>query len=217
MLVIPKINWQDIGVYPSIQASIAISPLEVLMSTILNSFSRTASLRDTPAGGRLHSTVHRGPSHIGVRGLSVLLLAAAVSALVVLADQYVGIWTDGHLFFGWVVLWALIFAGLALFAGTARRLATRTMDVLDGWAQSLALARAETRMWEIAKNDPRIMAELMVARMRDADAQADSDFQDALAPLGFDSPVAEEAASGWGRFPERLAACRARNIHLHYI
>ena len=185
------------------------------MSTILNSLSRTASLRkDT-----LTTAPSRHPSRVGVKGLSVMLLAAAVSALVVLADRYVSVWTDGHLFFGWVALWAVVFAGLALFAGTARRLATRAMGGLDNWSQSMASARAEARLWEIAKSDPRVMSELKVARMRDADAKEDLGFEQALAPLGFEAPaaVAEEATSGWGRSPERLAAARAHRVHLYYI
>jgi hypothetical protein len=185
------------------------------MSTILNSFSRTALSHQTVPGKG--AKARRSTSRVGVRSLYVMLLAAAVSALVVFADQYVGIWTDGHLFFGWVVLWAVVFAGLAIFAGTARRLATRTMGVLDRWSQSVALARAETRMWEIAKSDPRIMAELMVARMRDNDANSGGDFEAALAPLGFDTSAVEKTATGWEPFLERLAASRTRNMHLYYI
>ena len=183
------------------------------MSTILNSFSRSAIRR-----GKASTTAPgHTPSRIGVRSLSVVLLAAAVSALVIFADQYVSVWTDGHLFFGWVVLWAVVFAGLALFANTARQLATRTMAVLDRWSLARAHARAEARLWDIAKSDPRVMAELMVARTREQDAAQSSDFEDALAPMGFESPVVEAATSGWGRFPERLAASRAHRIHLYYI
>ncbi|AOW11709.1 hypothetical protein LPB72_19665 [Hydrogenophaga crassostreae] len=186
------------------------------MSTILNSFSRTASVRNA-AQANGDTSMGSAPSRIGVRSLTVMLLAAAVSALVVFADQYVGVWTDGHLFFGWVILWAVVFAGLALFAGTARNLAARTMNLLDRWSQSMAHARAEARLWDIAKSDPRVMSELMVARMRDQDAKLDTDFEAALAPMGFETPVATEATTGWGRFPERLAASRAHRMHLYYI
>lgn len=186
------------------------------MSTILNSLSRTASLRSRqPANAA--TDARNSPSRVGVRGLSVMLLAAAVSTLVVFADQYVGVWTDGHLFFGWVVLWAVVFAGMALFAGTARALATRTLGTLDAWSQSLAQSRADARMWDIAKSDPRIMAELVLARSRAAQEQAGTDFDAALAPLGLDSATAELPASGWGGFSERLAASRAHRIHLYYI
>lgn len=185
------------------------------MSTILNSFSRSATRRkaaptSTPSGN--------SPSHIGVRSLSVMLLAAAVSALVIFADQYVSVWTDGHLFFGWVVLWAVVFAGLALFANTARQLATGAMAVLDRWSLARAHARAEARLWEIAKSDPRVMAELVAARTRHQEAARIDEFEAALAPMGFDTSVEQaDATSGWGRFPERLAASRAHRMHLYYI
>ncbi len=188
------------------------------MSTILNSFSRAASHAAQSAPNVSKDASRHTLSRVGVRGLSVLLLAAAVSALVTLADQYVGVWTDGHLFFGWVVLWAVVFAGMALFASTARKLASKTLAVLDGWSQSMAHARAEARLWEIAKSDPRVMAELMVARSRSQDAAEEEGFAAALAPMGFE-PVPNErsATSGWGRFPERLAASRAHQMHLYYI
>lgn len=161
------------------------------MSTILNSLSRTASLRKQMPANKA-AAAHNHLSQMGVRGLSVMLLAAAVSALVVLADQYVGVWTDGHLFFGWVVLWAVVFAGLALFAGTARALATRALGALDAWSRSIAQSRAESRMWEIAKSDPRIMAELKTARARAQDATEGHGFDAALAPMDFDIPSAKD-------------------------
>lgn len=184
------------------------------MSTILNSLSRTALLRNDKAAASVRLA---SPSRVGVRSLSVMLLAAAVSALAVVADRYVSVWTDGDLFFGWVILWAVVFAGMALFADTARKLAARTMGLLDSWSQSTAHARAEARMWDIAKSDPRVMSELMIARTREMDAQQASDFESALEPLGFATPAAIETTTGWGRFPERLAAARAHRMHLYYI
>jgi hypothetical protein len=132
----------------------------------------------------------------GARGLATMLLAAAVAALVVLADQMIGTWADGHLFLGWVALWVVIFAGSALFAGTARRLAQATLCSLDSWSRSLAEARAEARLWDLARTDPRLKAELMQARARDAElaealnpspAVAKDDYSDALAPMGLDT------------------------------
>ena len=96
--------------------------------------------------------------------LSVMFLAALVATLVVLADRFVITWADEHLFLGWVALWVVIFAGLALFAGTARRLAARALRGLDDWAQARARARAESRLWDIARSDPRVMADLVALR-----------------------------------------------------
>lgn len=132
----------------------------------------------------------------GARGLAAMLLAAAVAALVVLADQLIDTWADGHLFLGWVALWVVIFAGSALLAGTARRMARSTLTALDSWSRSLAEARAEARLWELAKLDPRLKAELIQARAREAAAAepvvtaADDDYSQALAPLGLVSDTA---------------------------
>lgn len=149
----------------------------------------------------------------GARGLATMLLAAVVAALVVVADRLISTWADGHLLLAWVVLWAVIFAGTALFAGTARQMASRAVTVLDGWSKALAEKRADARLWELAKSDPRVMSELLVARQRDAEG-----FDAALAPLGMQvEAAAQPAAKGWDGYLERLARSRTSNMHLHYI
>lgn len=145
----------------------------------------------------------------GARGLAAMLLAAAVAALVVLADQLIDTWADGHLFLGWVALWVVIFAGSALLAGTARRMAGSTLAALDSWSRSLAEARAEARLWELAKLDPRLKAELIRARAVAAEAVAPAATQDdvpALAPLGL---VSEAAVPLYTR---RMAQLEKRRI-----
>jgi hypothetical protein len=151
----------------------------------------------------------------GARSLAALLLAAAVAALVVVADRLVSTWADGHLLAAWVFLWVVILAGLALFAGTARRLARRTMRALDGWAQSRAQSRADARLWDAARSDPRLMGELMQAQARDLDD--DMAFCNALAPLGLSPELQAPEGSRWVRFIERVGENRLRNMHLHYI
>ncbi|MBX3608952.1 MAG: hypothetical protein KF871_03575 [Hydrogenophaga sp.] len=153
----------------------------------------------------------------GARRLSALLLAAAVATLVVIADQVIDSWADGHLMLAWVMLWALIFGGIALFADSARRVARRAVVALDGWSRSMAEARAEMRLWELAKQDPRLMSELVAARSRDEaeeveSAVASNDFSDALAPIGLPHS-AVRSPSYW----ERLSESRSRNAHLFYI
>lgn len=152
----------------------------------------------------------------GARSLSALLLAAVVAAMVILADRLVSTWADGHLLLAWVFLWVVVFAGLALFADSARRVARRGIVVLDSWSQSMAEARAETRLWEMAKHDPRLMSELTLARTRaDADEPAGT-FDDALAPLGL--PVQAAAAAPDVSYWERLGQARAaRHLHNRYI
>ncbi len=134
----------------------------------------------------------------GARALAALLLAAAVAALVVVADRLIDTWADGHLFLAWVALWAVIFAGSVLFAGSATRLARRTLRSLDSWSASLAEARAEVRLWELAKHDARLKAEFIEARSRAATAPAQAvdgshDFSEALAPMGMEPGYASPA------------------------
>lgn len=173
------------------------------MSTVFSS---------SPASVGLGTSAKRGAARRfdGSRSLATMLLAAAVAALVVLADQMIGTWADGHLFLGWVALWVVIFAGSALFAGTARRAAQVTLRSLDSWSRSLAEARAEARLWDLARTDPRLKAELMQARAREAElaeelnptAPAANDFSDALAPLGMDTGFASPIRR-WARMEVR--------------
>ena len=80
------------------------------------------------------------------RGLAALLLAAAVAALAVVADQLVETWLDDHLFLAWVALWAVVFAGSLLLTGTVRRMSARAVARLDRWAARRAQARAAARL-----------------------------------------------------------------------
>lgn len=162
------------------------------------------------------------PHFDGARGLAALLLAALVAAMVVVADRLISTWADGHLLLAWVLLWLVVFATLALFASTARSMAKRTVRVLDGWSRSMAEARAEARLWDMARQDPRLMSELVQARMREsedvASPVAEDDFGAALAPLGMEARVNSAARlSSWDRFVERLSEQRRANLHLHYI
>ena len=153
-------------------------------------------------------------SRVGAGPLSVLLLAGLVAALVLLADRFVSTWADEHLFLGWVLLWVVIFAGLALFAGTARALAARAIRALDSWSQTRAHARAEARLWVIAHSDPRVMADLIAIR---AHADSEIDRSAALVPIGIKPPAQEPEARGWMAYIERVGQGRVRNMHLHYI
>ena len=121
------------------------------------------SIRVAPAAGAAEAM---GGSFDGARGLSAMLLAAMVSALLVVADQLMNTWADGHLMVAWVALWLVGFSALAVFAGAARRFAATVMAALDAWSQRLAQARSDERMWAVAQADPRVMADITAAMMR---------------------------------------------------
>ena len=153
------------------------------------------------------------PRPENARALAALLLAAMVAAWVVVADHFISTWADGHLFLAWVALWAVVFAATALLAAPARQLAQRSVQGLDAWARGRAQARAEARLWDLAKSDHRVMAELVQARARAAEAQATT--AAALAPLGLDNGVV--LPQHRATYLERLAAQRRSSNRLHYI
>ena len=192
------------------------------MSTTASLLDLTARAPSSPAISGFpdspDSSASRAEQRVGAGSLSVLFLAALVAALVVAADRFVSTWADEHLFLGWVVLWVVIFAGLALFAGTARALAARAIRGLDRWSQALARSRAEARLWDIARSDPRVMADLVAIRAHaETKAEAPDDFGMALAPLGIERELPAPVASGWVGHIERMGRGRVRNMHLHYI
>lgn len=85
----------------------------------------------------------------------------------------------------------------------------RMQLAFDRWCESNAQARADARVWDIARSDPRVMADLMRARTRD---DRDADNQPAIAPVAApalqeETPVRQQpfvrvAGQGWGRMVE---------------
>ena len=100
------------------------------------------------------------------RALATMLLAAIVTALVVAADSLVDRYADEHLLIGWLVLWAVGFAALALFRGVARQSARALSNAMDTWMRREAHRRADALYLAAAQHDPRIMAELQGAIAR---------------------------------------------------
>ena len=105
----------------------------------------------------------------GSRTLAGMLLAAAMAALLVVADQVIDTWSDGHLLAGWVALWTVAFAALALLTTPLRKLAGYIAGSVTQYVADTRRAHVEARMWELANRDPRVMADLRVAKMRQAE------------------------------------------------
>lgn len=115
--------------------------LVVALQHLLSIMSASSSL-PRPAGLHESST----PLAAGQgRLLAALLLAAAIAALAVAAERLMASWSDEHLLATWLGLWAVVFAGSLLLAGTARRTAQRVIGQLDAWARRRAVARAHVR------------------------------------------------------------------------
>jgi hypothetical protein len=96
----------------------------------------------------------------GSRGLATLLLAAIVSALVVVANEVVETWTEGHLLAAWIVMWAVGFGALALLAEPAARAGVALRRELKGWAAARRQAAEDEKMWQVALTDARVMADI---------------------------------------------------------
>lgn len=119
--------------------------------------------------GRATTESARAGRHSGfdrTKGLSFMLLAAMVSSLVVVADQLVETWVNGHLLVAWIALWIVCFTAMAIFAGAARKLALATVAGLNAWSVKRAQARADDRLWAVAQADPRMMADIHAAMAR---------------------------------------------------
>ncbi len=100
-----------------------------------------------------------------------MLLAALVSALLVVADSVVDTYADGHLLLGWICLWAVGFTAIGLLTNTARRTAVRVVHLVSNAGQRRAQKHADAYLLALARHDPRIMAEVQAATQRANDAQ----------------------------------------------
>ena len=100
------------------------------------------------------------------RTLAGMLLAAVVAALLVVADQLIDTWADGHLLVVWVALWTVAFAALALLAPPAKLLADSAAMTLTRWAKVRAERRSDEIIWLAAQQDYRVMQDLQMAGMR---------------------------------------------------
>lgn len=102
----------------------------------------------------------------GSKTLAAVLLAATMSALLVLADQVIDTWTDGNLLAAWVALWTVTFAALAFLSRPLRQLASQVAGAYAVWAEAQRVRRLEESMWEYARHDRRVMDELQAAYNR---------------------------------------------------
>ena len=98
--------------------------------------------------------------------LATVLLAAGVSALLVLTDRLLDSWAESHLVAAWLALWAVAVLAIVLLRGLTRVLAQHLMTNLDKWSAQLARRRADQRLWDMAQKDPRLMRDLEVAMDR---------------------------------------------------
>ena len=102
------------------------------------------------------------------RGAASLLLAAIVSALLVVANQVIDTWSEGHLMLAWIALWTIGFAALALAAGPVRAAVDRTRLTIRRWAVARHAAAQDEALWQVALTDARVMADISRAMSQEA-------------------------------------------------
>lgn len=188
MIGIINIKLNNMSINPNIPLIVANSGLaEQLKEFIVTSFV------NIKYSAQHHGAAHGAPAvdaaqemprgFSATRGLAALLLSAVAAAVIIVAYQVMDSVAEGHLLVMWVGLWAVAFAALALFAGAARQIAVRTKNGLDAWSRNVAQARADQRLWALAKADPRVMTDLQMAMMR-------SDVQTEVIPVPASTPAA---------------------------
>lgn len=124
--------------------------------------ARTSTTAPTAAAAKTTSKA----SHTEATALAHAMLAAGVAAWVVLADQWMGDWGDSHALAAGVALWLVAMLAMAALRGLMRQLAQRLMRLLNDQSATWARRRADARLWEMARTDPRLMQELRMAQQR---------------------------------------------------
>jgi hypothetical protein len=114
----------------------------------------------TRAGQATESIQHAAGDVFSPRGAASLLLAAIVSALLVVANQVVDTWSEGHLLLAWIVMWTIAFAALALAARPARAAVEALRIRMRGWRATRRAAAQDDIMWQLAMTDARMMADI---------------------------------------------------------
>ena len=170
----------------------------------MSTFIHTQYPTEHPGVQRVESAIqgalllrHRWSS---ISGLAALLLTAMAAAVLVVAYEVMDSVVEGNLLVMWMALWALAFAGLAFYSGTVRNIMARSKAGLDNWAHGQAKARADERLWLIAKTDTRVMADLHSAITR----------QQALAEAAALTGVASETENGLSARAIRLGGAELR-------
>ena len=141
----------------------------------MTSFVHVAKPAEHPGVSRAEraaeSVKYAAHQAVSLRGAASLLLAAIVSALLVVANQVVDAWSEGHLLLAWITMWTIAFAALALVASPVRTAVERVAVVLRKSAVARRAAAADEQLWAVALTDARVMAD--ISRAMSAHAASD--------------------------------------------
>ena len=121
----------------------------------------------------VNAVAEMGKNFDSAKTLATLLSAAVVATVVVVADRLIDAWADGHLLATWVMMWAVAFAALGLFAPMVKTATGAFGASYQAWSLRVQDAREEEAYWQSALNDPRIMAEYQAAKLRFEQSKVD--------------------------------------------
>ena len=110
--------------------------------------------------------VQQVPEFPAKRAAALLLGSALAAAVAAVAYEVMDSAAESHLLMIWMVLWFGLFALLAFFAAALRTTGQQVKRRLDDWSRGIAEARADQRLWTIARQDARVMADLQAAMSR---------------------------------------------------
>lgn len=100
------------------------------------------------------------------KGMAGALVAGGLAAAIVVADQIVSAWADGHLLLAWIAMWVIVFTLLAMFSGLIRNGSGQLRASIQARLVARRQAASDDRMWSAALADPRLMADLDIAHLR---------------------------------------------------
>lgn len=99
-------------------------------------------------------------------GMASVLVAGGLAAVIVVAEQVVSAWADGHLLAAWIAMWVVVFGLLAAFSDAVRAWPLQWQARLQAYRQAAAQRAEDEKTWAAAVADPRLMAELDCAWLR---------------------------------------------------
>jgi hypothetical protein len=97
------------------------------------------------------------------RNIALILLSAIVSTVLVVVNQVIDTYTDGHMLAAWMFLWVVAFSTIALLATPIRESVVSFGPAFLQWKMRRAERANDHKMWEVALQDPRVMAEIQRA------------------------------------------------------
>jgi hypothetical protein len=133
----------------------------------MTAFAHTSYPKEHPGVARAVNTTRNLMNLIkqvdSAKSIAVILLSAMVSTLLVVVNQVIDTYTDGHLMAVWMLMWVVAFGSLALLATPVRQFVYGVRPFLKTWHQKRLERMNDEKIWAVALQDPRVMAEIQRA------------------------------------------------------